>query len=138
MQSVTSGAGFGSDTAISSSSGGFGGVSSFGLSTEGESFSKSKGMPFIYVCSYLISELLTKIMMMLYMFYEDDITLIKANRDNFTVKWLKIASSFVMCFVSSYSWLLCCYFSYRRHRTVAASFKSKYSYWNPLVDLLLK
>lgn len=48
LQSMSSGridTGFGSDTSISSNSGGFGGGSSFGLSTEVESFSKPKGRP---------------------------------------------------------------------------------------------
>lgn len=48
LQSMGSGridSGFGSDTGISSNSGGFGGGSSFGLSTEVESFSKPKGRP---------------------------------------------------------------------------------------------
>lgn len=48
LQSMGSGridTGFGSDTSISSSTGGFGGGSSFGLSTEVESFSKPKGLP---------------------------------------------------------------------------------------------
>lgn len=48
LQSMGSGridSGFGSDTSISSSTGGFGGGSSFGLSTEVESFSKPKGLP---------------------------------------------------------------------------------------------
>ena len=46
--------GFGSDTNISSNNGGFGGGSSFGIITEGDSFSKQKGLPSKKSCSYLI------------------------------------------------------------------------------------